>query len=180
MFQVGAARRGCVACKPPAPPREICAIVPRRAGRIALFGYADLPSELPHQRLVERAGHLHLGLDHFARPGSRLARAAAERRMARTFQGHVEHRADSILGVGVSAISSTPRMHWQSHGELPAWERGVAAGHEPRAVRCGSCHPFSSGPHASGAPLGRFPIAPPGPGHDAGEVPSVPRAARDE
>ena len=116
--------------------------------RIALFGYAHLPSKLPHQRLVERAGrvldpheratllllgidkltgagYLHLGLDHFAKPGSRLARAAAERRMIRTFQGYVEHRADTILGLGVSAISSTPRMHWQNHAELPAWEHAI-------------------------------------------------------
>ena len=116
--------------------------------RIALFGYAHLPSKLPHQRLVERAGrvldpyeraallllgidklthagYLHLGLDHFAKPGSRLARAAAEHRMIRTFQGYVEHRADTILGLGVSAISSTPRMHWQNHAELPAWEHAI-------------------------------------------------------
>lgn len=122
--------------------------------RIALFGYAHLPSKLPHQALVERAGRvldrheratllllaiekltgagfLHLGLDHFARPGSRLARAAENRRMVRTFQGYVEHRAEAILGVGVSAISSTPRMFWQSHVELPAWERDVAAGRLP-------------------------------------------------
>jgi hypothetical protein len=122
--------------------------------RIALFGYAHLPSKLPHQQLVERAGrvldryeratllllaiekltgagYLHLGLDHFARPGSRLARAAAERRMVRTFQGYVEHRADAILGIGVSAISSTPRMHWQSYSELPVWEQRVTAGQLP-------------------------------------------------
>lgn len=134
--------------------RTLDAVIDLAPDRIALFGYAHLPSKLPHQRLVERAGrvldryeratllllaiekltgagYLHLGLDHFARPGSRLARAAAERRMVRTFQGYVEHRADAILGVGVSAISSTPRMHWQSHGELPAWEQGVAAGQLP-------------------------------------------------
>jgi oxygen-independent coproporphyrinogen-3 oxidase len=116
--------------------------------RIALFGYAHLPSKLPHQRLVERAGrvldryeratllllgiekltgagYVHLGLDHFAKPGSRLARAAAEHRMIRTFQGYAEHKADTILGLGVSAISSTPRMHWQNHVELPAWERDI-------------------------------------------------------
>jgi oxygen-independent coproporphyrinogen-3 oxidase len=33
----------------------------------------------------------------------------------------------------VSAISSTPRMHWQSHAELPLWEREVAAGSLPIA-----------------------------------------------
>ncbi|HVK87428.1 MAG TPA: oxygen-independent coproporphyrinogen III oxidase [Kofleriaceae bacterium] len=119
--------------------------------RIALFGYAHLPSKLPHQRIVERAGrildaqerasllllaieklsaagYLHLGLDHFARPGSALARAAAERRMVRTFQGYVEHRADAILGVGVTAISSTPNMLWQNQGELEAWQSEIHAG----------------------------------------------------
>jgi oxygen-independent coproporphyrinogen-3 oxidase len=131
--------------------RTLDAVIELAPDRIALFGYAHLPSRLPHQRLVERAGrvldrheraallllaiekltsagYLHLGLDHFARPGSRLARAAADRRMVRTFQGYVEHRADAILGMGVTAISSTPRMHWQSHGELTAWEQAVAAG----------------------------------------------------
>lgn len=117
--------------------------------RIALFGYAHLPSKLPHQRLVERAGrvldryeratllllgidkltaagYLHIGLDHFAKPGSRLARAAADRRIVRTFQGYAEHQADAILGLGVSAISSTPRMHWQNHAELSLWEHDLA------------------------------------------------------
>jgi oxygen-independent coproporphyrinogen-3 oxidase len=118
--------------------------------RIALFGYAHLPDRLPHQRLVERAGrvldryeratlllmaidrltnagYIHLGLDHFAKPGSSLARAAAEHRMVRTFQGYVEHKADTVLGLGVSAISSTPRMYWQNHVDLAAWEDAIGA-----------------------------------------------------
>ena len=125
-------------------------VIALRPDRVALFGYAHLPSKLPHQRLVERAGrildqyeratlmlmaierfaeagYLHLGLDHFARPDSRLARAAAEGRMVRTFQGYVEHRADSVIGLGTSAISSTPHMHWQNHTELPQWESAIAA-----------------------------------------------------
>lgn len=136
--------------------KTLDAVIDLAPDRIALFGYAHLPSKLPHQRLVERAGrvldsheraallllgierltgagYLHLGLDHFARPGSRLARAAEQHCMVRSFQGYVEHRADAILGLGVSAISSTPRMHWQSHGELPAWERAIARGELPIA-----------------------------------------------
>ena len=128
--------------------RTLDAVIDLAPDRIALFGYAHLPDRLPHQALVERAGrvldryerasllllgiqkltgagYLHLGLDHFARPGSRLARAAAEHRMIRTFQGYAEHLADTILGLGVSAISSTPRMHWQNHAELPAWEQAI-------------------------------------------------------
>ena len=118
--------------------------------RVALFGYAHLPDKLPHQRLVERAGrvldsyeratllllaierftragYIHLGLDHFARPGSRLARAAAEHRMTRTFQGYVEKRADAIIGLGVSAISSTSRMYWQNSSQVVTWEDAIGA-----------------------------------------------------
>lgn len=118
--------------------------------RVALFGYAHLPSKLPHQRLVERAGrvldqyeratlmvmaieyfasagYIHLGLDHFARPDSRLARAASEGRMVRTFQGYVEECASAIIGLGASAISSTPYLHWQNHSELAAWQAAIAA-----------------------------------------------------
>ncbi|HEU4611807.1 MAG TPA: oxygen-independent coproporphyrinogen III oxidase [Kofleriaceae bacterium] len=118
--------------------------------RIALFGYAHLPDRLPHQRLVEKAGrvldryeratlllaaidrltsagYIHLGLDHFAKPGSALARAAEEKRMVRTFQGYVEHRADSVIGLGTSAISSTPRMFWQNYAELAPWEDAIGA-----------------------------------------------------
>ncbi len=131
-------------------------VIGLRPDRIALFGYAHLPSKLPHQALVERAGrvldpyeratlllqaidrltaagYIHLGLDHFARPGSRLARASAEQRMVRTFQGYAERRADSIIGLGTSAISSTPRMHWQNHSELGAWQEALGARRMPVA-----------------------------------------------
>ncbi len=122
--------------------------------RIALFGYAHLPDRLPHQRLVERAGrvldryeraqllllaieqlsragYLRLGLDHFAKPGSALAHAAAGGRMTRTFQGYVERKADAILGLGVSAISSTPHVFWQNHPDLASYERALAAAELP-------------------------------------------------
>jgi oxygen-independent coproporphyrinogen-3 oxidase len=128
--------------------RTLDAVIALAPDRIALFGYAHLPSKLPHQRLVERAGpvldsreratllvlaieqltragYLHLGLDHFAKPGSRLARAAEQHRMVRTFQGYAEHLAEATIGIGVSAISSTPRMHWQNHAELSAWTQAV-------------------------------------------------------
>lgn len=124
------------------------AIIGLAPDRIALFGYAHLPDKLPHQRLVEKAGrvldryeratlllmaieklseagYIHLGLDHFAKPDSALAKAAAEKRMSRSFQGYVEHKADTILGVGVTSISSTPRMFWQNRTELATWEDDV-------------------------------------------------------
>lgn len=132
------------------------AVVELAPDRIALFGYAHLPSKLPHQALVERAGrvldryeratllllgidllteagYIHIGLDHFAKPGSPLARAAAERRMVRTFQGYVERITDTILGFGTSAISSTRRAYWQNFAELAEWERAIATRRLPIA-----------------------------------------------
>ncbi|MEO8701658.1 MAG: oxygen-independent coproporphyrinogen III oxidase [Kofleriaceae bacterium] len=130
---------------------HVIALAPER---VALFGYAHLPSKLPHQQLVERAGrvldsyeragllllgiekfreagYIHLGLDHFARPDSALARAAEAGRMARTFQGYVERQTSSIIGVGTSAISSTPRMHWQNHARLDDWELAITTRQPP-------------------------------------------------
>ena len=132
----------------------LAAVIGLEPDRVALFGYAHLPDKLPHQRIVERAGrvldrferatlllmaiekfteagYVHLGLDHFARPGSRLAKAAAEQRMQRSFQGYVEHRADSVIGLGASAISSTPRMYWQNHAQLVSWEDAITARRVP-------------------------------------------------
>lgn len=125
------------------------AVIELRPDRVALFGYAHLPDKLPHQRIVERAGrvldtyeratlflmgverfaaagYVQIGLDHFARPDSRLAIAAREKRLTRTFQGYVERRAESILGFGTSAISCTPRMYWQNHAKLTTWEKDIA------------------------------------------------------
>jgi oxygen-independent coproporphyrinogen-3 oxidase len=90
--------------------------------RIALFGYAHLPSRLPHQRMipdwslpdsVERfaqanraanllteAGFVRVGLDHFARPGDPLA----QRPVHRNFQGYTTDAAEALLGLGASAI----------------------------------------------------------------------------
>ena len=55
--------------------------------------------------------------------------------MIQTFQGYAEYKADTILGLGVSAISSSPRMYWQNHAELAAWERDIEQQVPP--VECG-------------------------------------------
>ena len=132
---------------------QVVALAP---DRVALFGYAHLPERLPHQRLVERdgpvpdavaragfflraraqlvdAGYVAVGLDHFARPGSRLAVAAAEHRLARTFQGYVERRGVATLGLGVSSISSTAQLIAQAPVDLETWRAAVIAGALPVA-----------------------------------------------
>lgn len=94
--------------------------------RIAIFGYAHLPSRLKHQRLIDEAalpgpvqrfeqarklarmlkaaGYEEIGLDHYAKPSDALAKAP----LARNFQGYTTDSADALVGLGASAISKLP------------------------------------------------------------------------
>lgn len=99
--------------------------------RFAVFGYAHVPWMKAHQKLIDETtlpdgptraamsalvqeklqdkGYIAIGLDHYARPGDRLAKAAANGTLHRTFQGYVADRTSCVIGVGTSAISSLPR-----------------------------------------------------------------------
>jgi oxygen-independent coproporphyrinogen-3 oxidase len=132
---------------------EVIGLGPRR---VALFGYAHLPSLRPHQKLVERAGPLPdaggraalfalavdrltaagyqmIGIDHFARPEDELAVAAREGHLTRNFQGYVVRRAEVLLGCGTTAISDSGTAYWQNDADLAGWERRIAAGELPVA-----------------------------------------------
>lgn len=100
--------------------------------RIALFGYAHLPTLIPRQRRIDAgalpdshrrfeqaahgykiltgAGYRAIGFDHFARPSDPLAIASAERRLHRNFQGFTDDPSEVLLGIGASAISHFPGL----------------------------------------------------------------------
>ena len=84
-------------------------------------------SALVAERLVA-AGYRRIGLDHYARPGDRLARAAADGTLHRNFQGYVADRAAFVAGVGASAISSLPRGFTQNAADPSRYMAAVAAG----------------------------------------------------
>ena len=134
--------------------RTLDEVVRLAPDRLAVFGYAHLPHLRPHQRLVERAapvpdipqriellrvvmdrladaGYVRIGLDHFARPGDPLARASAEGRLGRNFQGYVVHATDRLIGIGASAISDSGHAYWQNHVDTEAWTQEVNAGRLP-------------------------------------------------
>ena len=124
-------------------------------GRIALFGYAHVPWMAKNQRMIpedalpgparraeqaeaaaaelERLGYVRVGLDHFARPDDPMAVAAAEGRLRRNFQGYTTDRAETLIGLGATAISRTPSGFAQNLGETGAWARAVEAGRLPVA-----------------------------------------------
>ncbi|MGR3781520.1 MAG: oxygen-independent coproporphyrinogen III oxidase, partial [Albimonas sp.] len=123
--------------------------------RIALFGYAHVPWMAKNQRMMpeealpgpgERAaqaeaaaetlealGYQRIGLDHFALPDDPMAVAAREGRLRRNFQGYTTDEAETLLGLGATAITKTPFGFAQNVTETGAWARDVAAGRLPVA-----------------------------------------------
>ncbi|MEQ1498587.1 MAG: oxygen-independent coproporphyrinogen III oxidase [Novosphingobium sp.] len=102
------------------------------ADRIALFGYAHVPHLLPRQRRIDGsqlpdqaarfamaafgyryltgAGYVAVGFDHFAKPQDPLAQAASQQRLRRNFQGFTDDQAQTLIGLGASAIGNFPDL----------------------------------------------------------------------
>ncbi|MEI2296885.1 oxygen-independent coproporphyrinogen III oxidase [Ensifer sp. MJa1] len=106
--------------------RTMAAVLSLNPDRVALFGYAHVPWMKTHQKMipdeslpgiVERfaqmtraaemlvaAGYEAIGIDHFARPEDSLARASRQGRLRRNFQGYTDDAAETLIGLGASAI----------------------------------------------------------------------------
>jgi oxygen-independent coproporphyrinogen-3 oxidase len=118
--------------------------------RLAVFGYAHVPSFKAHQRKIDEAalpspadryeqadaiaraltvrGYQRIGLDHFALPGDSLAVAAEAGALHRNFQGYTVDPCRTLLGFGASAIGRLPRGYVQNAPRIPDFERRVAEG----------------------------------------------------
>jgi oxygen-independent coproporphyrinogen-3 oxidase len=100
--------------------------------RIAIFGYAHLPSRLKNQRLIDEkalpgvierfgqsrrlsrilaaSGYKTVGLDHYAKPTDKLA----DDGIRRNFQGYTTDVSDALIGFGASAIGQLPQGYVQN------------------------------------------------------------------
>ncbi|MFC3068338.1 oxygen-independent coproporphyrinogen III oxidase [Phenylobacterium soli] len=118
-----------------------------RPERLALFGYAHVPWMKSHQKLLDEAalpgpserldqseaaaerlaqeGYVRIGLDHFALEGDELAVALKEGRLHRNFQGYTTDAAQTLLGLGASAIGSLPQGFVQNVAQELPWRAAV-------------------------------------------------------
>jgi oxygen-independent coproporphyrinogen-3 oxidase len=118
--------------------------------RVAVFGYAHMPSAIARQRMISdldlpgpaarfamstaahrlftAAGYVAIGFDHFARPDDSLAQAAADGTMIRNFQGYATQAGGALIGLGATAISQFPGLIIQNDKHLGQWEMTVNAG----------------------------------------------------
>jgi len=119
--------------------------------RFAVFGYAHVPWMKKHQsqidedalpdaglrlelaeiaaKRIEAAGFIGIGLDHFARPTDPLAIAHDAGTLRRNFQGYTTDSAETLVGLGPSAISATAKGYAQNAADIPLWNRAIDAGH---------------------------------------------------
>lgn len=126
-----------------------------RPDRVALFGYAHVPWMAKNQRLIDEtalpdaqaraaqalaaeqalmaAGYQPIGIDHYALPGDALAVAARQGTLRRNFQGYTTDAAETLIGLGATAIGRTRAGYVQNIAETGAWARAVRAGMLPVA-----------------------------------------------
>jgi len=118
--------------------------------RVAMFGYAHLPQQLPRQRVIREpelpgqaerfaqarlahdrfteAGYVAVGFDHFARADDPLALKAVAGQLRRNFQGFTADAAEALIGLGASAISDLPGLIVQNEKNAGIYRARVSAG----------------------------------------------------
>jgi len=136
--------------------------------RIALYSYAHVPWVKPGQRrftemdlpkdeekrelyetgraMLEEAGYVEIGMDHFALKSDSLYKAAQHKKLHRNFMGYTHNYTEFMLGLGVSSISDTWNAFAQNvkvveeyhdrinKGELPVF-RGHLLNKEDLVIR---------------------------------------------
>ncbi len=125
----------------------------QRVDRIAVFGHAHVPWFAKHQSAIDAnalpgvqerfrqaaacsdalksAGYDQIGLDHFAKPADPLARAARAGQLRRNFQGYTTDPCDTIIGIGLSSISTFAGGFCQAAKDIREWTGAVDAGTLP-------------------------------------------------
>jgi oxygen-independent coproporphyrinogen-3 oxidase len=124
-----------------------------RPDRIAFYSYAHVPWIKPGQRhfteadlpmgeekralyelgrqLLEEAGYVEIGMDHFALQNDSLWRASAAGTLHRNFMGYTSRLVSPLIGLGVSSISDSWNMFVQNEKQLEAYEQRVRQGEIP-------------------------------------------------
>jgi len=121
--------------------------------RLALFSYAHVPSVKKHQTLIdastlpsdaqklevyeaaskilESSGYVPIGIDHFAKADDQLAIATKNKTLRRNFQGYVTDQTDTMIGIGVSAISQFPQGYAQATTNSLDYRSAIEKGNLP-------------------------------------------------
>ncbi len=140
--------------------RTLDRIIELAPDRLAVFNYAHVPWIKPSQKIFEKravlpkpetklqliklvtekltdqGGYVYIGMDHFARPTDELAVAQRNKTLQRNFQGYSTRGGADIYAFGMSAISQTEDVYWQSRKDLAAYYAALDAGKNPLHKGC--------------------------------------------
>ena len=116
--------------------RTLAQVVELRPDRIALYAYAHLPERFKPQRriavldlpsgsakismlsrslaVLNAAGYVYVGMDHFALPDDALAVAKRQGRLHRNFQGYSTQADCDLVALGVSSIGRIGAIYSQN------------------------------------------------------------------
>ncbi len=130
--------------------RTMSEVVTLAPDRVAVFSFAYVPAARPNQRSLpladlpggeakhrlqevadeqlRAAGYHAIGIDHYARAGDELARAAADGTLWRDFQGYTTRRSDATVAFGVSGISDFGFAYAQNDHALGRYQAAVSSG----------------------------------------------------
>ena len=118
--------------------------------RIALFGYAHVPTFSKRQKMIPDAalpgeeeryhlarqaaqsftgsGYEAIGIDHFGKPEDSLTIAARSGRLRRNFQGYTDDTCPTLIGIGASSISQFAQGYVQNASATAAYMERIEAG----------------------------------------------------
>lgn len=125
-------------------------VIALRPDRLAVYSFAYLPSMKAHQARIDAAnlpstevkyqlfatavekftaaGYFQIGMDHFALPEDKLARARADGRLHRNFMGYTVRSASEMIGLGMSSIGYVENSFYQSQAMLGAYMDSIREG----------------------------------------------------
>lgn len=121
--------------------------------RLAIYSFAYVPWIKPHQKLMpqeafpsaeeklsilnmvidllQEAGYVYIGMDHFAKPDDELAIAQREGKLWRNFQGYTTRKGVELLGFGATSIGMLYDGYFQNYKTLREYNVSVDAGKIP-------------------------------------------------
>lgn len=127
--------------------RTLDTIIEISPDRLSVFNYAHLPERFKPQRRINAedlpgadeklailghcitklsaANYHYVGMDHFAKPDDELARAQAEGKLHRNFQGYTTHGDCDLIGFGVSSISQIGDYYLQNQVTIESWQQAL-------------------------------------------------------
>lgn len=129
-------------------------VIDQKPDRIAFYAYAHVPwieqtgqrgfteADLPSgdekralyelgRAMLEEAGYVEIGMDHFALPHDNLFTAAKNKNLFRNFMGYVPGHVSPMISLGCSSISDSWTAFIQNEKNIEVYQSTVAEGRLP-------------------------------------------------